>query len=102
MIFYQNSLTRHPLLSFVSQLDIQYDHFVRTTEDKHAALVTEVLKRVWDKGDIYKADYEGYYCVDCEEFKDEKEMDEHRNCPTHRKPCQHRKEVGFSTQSSPL
>lgn len=35
------------------------------------------------------------YCVDCEEFKDAKEMDEHHNCPTHRKVCQHRKEVGF-------
>lgn len=45
------------------------------------------------RGDIYKADYEGYYCIDCEEFKDEKEMDEHKNCPTHRKPCQLRKEV---------
>jgi methionyl-tRNA synthetase len=46
------------------------------------------------RGDIYKADYEGFYCVDCEEFKDEKEMDADKNCPTHRKPCQHRKEVG--------
>ena len=46
-----------------------------------------------DRGDIYKADYEGFYCVDCEEFKDEKEMDADKNCPTHRKPCQHRKEV---------
>ncbi len=33
------------------------------------------------------------YCVDCEEFKDEKEMDAEHTCPTHRKPCQHRKEV---------
>ena len=31
------------------QLDIQYDHFVRTTEGKHAALVKDVLQRVWDK-----------------------------------------------------
>ncbi|GAX73560.1 hypothetical protein CEUSTIGMA_g1011.t1 [Chlamydomonas eustigma] len=76
-------------------LDIKYDHFVRTTEAKHTQLVHEVLKKVWDKGDIYKADYEGWYCVDCEEFKDEKEMDEHKNCPTHRKPCQLRKEGNY-------
>lgn len=33
----------------------RYDHFVRTTEGKHSTLVKEVLKRVWDNGDIYKA-----------------------------------------------
>ncbi len=48
-------------------------------------LVAQVLERVWDKGDIYPAAYEGYYCVDCEEYKDEGDMDEHKNCPTHRK-----------------
>ena len=45
------------------------------------------------QGDIYKASYSGWYCVDCEEYKDEKEMDGEHNCPTHRKPCQHREEV---------
>jgi len=77
------------------QLDIKFDHFIRTTDAKHETVVREVLQRVWDKGDIYKADYEGWYCVDCEEFKDEKEMDEQHNCPTHRKPCQHRKEGNY-------
>ncbi|KAG1681638.1 hypothetical protein FOA52_014147 [Chlamydomonas sp. UWO 241] len=76
-------------------LDISYDHFVRTTEPKHAELVREVLRHVWDSGDIYKADYEGWYCVGCEEYKDEKEMDDHRNCPTHRTPCSHRKEGNY-------
>jgi methionyl-tRNA synthetase len=52
-----------------SQLGIRYDRFIRTTEPRHAALVVDVLSRCWDKGDIYAADYEGYYCVDCEEFK---------------------------------
>jgi hypothetical protein len=37
--------------------------------------VREVLERVWQRGDIYKADYEGFYCVDCEEYKDEGDMD---------------------------
>eukprot|EP00798_Chlamydomonas_sp_ICE-L_P023172 gene23172-30383_t len=77
------------------QLSISYDHFVRTTEPKHAEMVKEVLDRVWKKGDIYKADYEGWYCVDCEEFKDEKEMDAAHTCPTHRKPCEHRKEGNY-------
>ncbi|GFH18661.1 methionine-tRNA ligase, partial [Haematococcus lacustris] len=74
------------------QLDISYDAFIRTTDSTHEALVREVLEAVWARGDIYKADYAGWYCVDCEEFKDEKEMDADKQCPTHRKPCQHRKE----------
>lgn len=47
--------------------------------------------QVWERGDIYKARYEGWYCVDCEEYKDEKEMDKDHNCPTHRKPCERHK-----------
>jgi methionyl-tRNA synthetase len=67
-----------------TKLDIAYDGFIRTTDSQHEALVQEVLQRVWDKGDIYKASYSGWYCVDCEEYKDEKEMDAEHNCPTHR------------------
>lgn len=52
-----------------TQLDISYDSFVRTTDAKHEALVSAVLERVWQRGDIYKSDYEGFYCVDCEEYK---------------------------------
>ena len=57
------------------QLDIGYDSFIRTTDPKHESLVAAVLESVWARGDIYKADYEGYYCVDCEEYKDEADMD---------------------------
>ncbi|KAF5840719.1 tRNA synthetases class I (M)-domain-containing protein [Dunaliella salina] len=77
------------------QLDIAYDAFIRTTSSKHEKLVHETLKRVWEKGDIYLSDYEGWYCVGCEEFKDEKEMDAQHNCPTHLTPCQHRKEANY-------
>jgi methionyl-tRNA synthetase len=72
-----------------AKLDIAYDGFIRTTDSQHEALVQEVLQRVWDKGDIYKASYSGWYCVDCEEYKDEKEMDAEHNCPTHRWACLH-------------
>lgn len=78
-----------------AKLDISYDGFVRTTDAHHEELVAEVLQRVWDKGDIYKAAYSGWYCVDCEEYKDEKEMDGEHTCPTHRKPCQHREEENY-------
>lgn len=85
-----------------SQLDISYDSFIRTTAPQHESLVAEVLQKVWDKGDIYKAAYSGWYCVDCEEYKDEKELlmddsnsEQSHKCPTHRKPCQHRSEENY-------
>jgi len=76
-------------------LDIKYDSFIRTTDPHHERLVAEVLQRVKNRGDIYKAKYEGYYCVDCEEYKDESEMDASNNCPVHRRPCQHRSEENY-------
>ena len=51
------------------QLDIAYDKFIRTTESKHEAIVKEFYAKVLASGDIYRADYEGLYCVNCEEYK---------------------------------
>lgn len=51
------------------QLDIAYDKFIRTTDSKHEALVKEFYSKVLANGDIYRADYEGLYCVNCEEYK---------------------------------
>lgn len=51
------------------QLDISYDKFIRTTDSKHEAIVKEFYSRVLANGDIYRADYEGLYCVNCEEYK---------------------------------
>jgi methionyl-tRNA synthetase len=78
------------------QLDISYDAFVRTTDPKHENLVKTVLNRVWEKGDIYAADYEGLYCVDCEEYKDTADLTGPDNlCPVHQKPCLSRKEKNY-------
>jgi methionyl-tRNA synthetase len=82
--------------SLWAALDVSYDSFVRTTERKHAALVGAVLERAWARGDIYKAAYEGRYCVECEEYKDEAEMEgPERLCPTHRRPCLPRAEENY-------
>lgn len=54
-----------------------------------------MLNRVWEKGDVYRAAYEGWYCVDCEEYKDEADMDAEHNCPIHRKPCRQRSEDNY-------
>ncbi|PON56583.1 Methionyl-tRNA synthetase [Parasponia andersonii] len=76
-------------------LDIAYDKFIRTTDPKHEAIVKEFYSRVLASGDIYRADYEGLYCVNCEEYKDEKELLENNCCPTHLKPCVPRKEDNY-------
>ncbi|KAL6977336.1 Methionine--tRNA ligase, chloroplastic/mitochondrial [Sarracenia purpurea var. burkii] len=76
-------------------LDISYDKFIRTTDPKHEVIVKEFYSRVLANGDIYRADYEGLYCVNCEEYKDEKELLDNNCCPMHLKPCVPRKEDNY-------
>ena len=45
-----------------------YDRFIRTTDDYHVKSVQKIFKKLYDQGDIYKSEYEGWYCVPCESF----------------------------------
>ena len=45
-----------------------YDHFIRTTDEHHERAVAKIFKKFYDKGDIYKGYYEGWYCTPCESF----------------------------------
>lgn len=63
-------------------LDLSYDRFVRTTEEAHAKAVEEIFRRIEKNGDVYKALYRGLYCVSCETFYQEKDL-EGGKCPTH-------------------
>ena len=65
------------------KLDIQCDRFIRTTSLRHQAIVNEFFGRVWDKGDIYLGQQKGWYCVSCEEFKEERDLLEGHRCPIH-------------------
>src|SRR3989338_10447203 len=47
------------------KLNISYDKFIRTTDKDHEKIVGEILKKVYDNGDIYLGEYEGFYCVPC-------------------------------------
>ncbi|KAG9439702.1 hypothetical protein H6P81_019867 [Aristolochia fimbriata] len=76
-------------------LDVAYDKFIRTTDPIHERIVREFYEKVLSRGDIYRADYEGLYCVNCEEYKDEKELLENNCCPVHLKPCVLRKEDNY-------
>ena len=49
-------------------LGISYDHFIRTTDDYHVAAVQKIFERLLAQGDIYKGNYEGWYCEPCEAF----------------------------------
>src|SRR5258706_11922977 len=64
------------------RLDISFDDFIRTTETRHKHGVTDIVKRIHDAGDIYESVYEGWYCVSCEEFKQERDLVGGR-CPLH-------------------
>jgi methionyl-tRNA synthetase len=60
-----------------SRLDISYDDFIRTTERRrHFPAVRAMAQRCLDNGDIYEGIYEGWYCVSCEEFKPEKDLED--------------------------
>ena len=49
-------------------MGVEYDHFIRTTDDYHEKVVQKIFKKFYDKGDIYKGFYEGWYCTPCESF----------------------------------
>ena len=55
-------------------LDISFDFFIRTTDPRHEKIVAEFLQRIYDNDDVYKAKYEGLYCVGCEKFLTESEL----------------------------
>ena len=51
-----------------SYMDIKYDDFIRTTEDRHTRIAQKIFDIFLEKGDIYKGEYEGLYCIPCETF----------------------------------
>ncbi|MFM7580707.1 MAG: class I tRNA ligase family protein, partial [Microcystaceae cyanobacterium] len=63
----------------------QYNRFSRTSTPRHGAIVKDFYQRVWRQGDIYTAQQQGWYCVACEEFKEERDLLEGGHCPLHPK-----------------
>jgi methionyl-tRNA synthetase len=76
------------------KLNVKYDRFIRTTDKDHEKVVQEVLKKVFDKGDIYKGEYEGYYCTGCEAYYTEKDL-VNGCCPIHKKKVDLLKEESY-------
>ena len=73
------------------KLDISYDDFIRTTEDRHKRVVEKIFARLVEQGDIYKGEYEGWYCTPCESFFLERQLVQ-GNCPDCGRPVELLKE----------
>jgi methionyl-tRNA synthetase len=76
------------------ELNIANDDFIRTTEERHMVRVQRFLSLLKEKGFIYEGDYEGPYCVGCEEFKLESDLID-GNCPIHSKPVERLAEKNY-------
>ncbi|MCX8075276.1 MAG: methionine--tRNA ligase [Clostridia bacterium] len=61
-------------------LGISYDKFIRTTDEEHKECVRKIFQKLYDKGDIYKSEYEGWYCTPCESFFTESQLVDSK-CP---------------------
>ena len=79
-------------------MDIQYDDFIRTTEERHTKVVQKIFRQFYEQGDIYKAEYEGMYCTPCESFWTPTQLVEKdgvKVCPDCGRPCQPMKEESY-------
>ena len=75
-------------------MNTSYDRFIRTTDEDHEKQVQKIFKKLYDKGDIYKSEYEGMYCTPCESFFTSSQLVDGK-CPDCGRPCQPAKEEAY-------
>ncbi|MBQ2004207.1 MAG: methionine--tRNA ligase [Peptococcaceae bacterium] len=76
------------------RLLISNDDFIRTTQPRHMEVVQKIFTTIYEKGDIYKSEYEGHYCTPCETFFTERQL-ENGNCPDCGRPTELIKEESY-------
>ncbi|HVY48428.1 MAG TPA: methionine--tRNA ligase, partial [Minicystis sp.] len=77
-------------------LDCSFDDFIRTTEARHIEGVQAIWREIERRGDLYLGHYEGLYCVGCEAYYTEKDLEQPGNvCPIHKKPVENVKEESY-------
>ena len=79
-------------------MNIQYDDFIRTTDERHEKIVQKIFRQFYEQGDIYKSEYEGMYCTPCESFWTPSQLvdkDGEKVCPDCGRPCQPTKEESY-------
>ncbi len=75
-------------------MDVEYDDFIRTTDDRHEKTVQKVFRQLFDQGDIYKSEYEGLYCTPCESFWTELQLKDGM-CPDCGRPVEKMREESY-------
>lgn len=75
-------------------MNVNYDKFIRTTDDYHVKAVQEIVTKLYEQGDIYKGTYEGRYCTPCESFWTETQLVD-GNCPDCGRPVEKAKEEAY-------
>lgn len=75
-------------------MEISYDDFIRTTESRHVKRVQQIFMQLYEKGDIYKGEYEGMYCTPCESFWTESQLVDGK-CPDCGRPVEKAKEEAY-------
>ena len=75
-------------------LNISYDKFIRTTDDYHEKAVQKIFNKLYEKGDIYKSEYEGWYCTPCESFWTKTQLKD-GCCPDCGRPVEKTKEEAY-------
>ena len=73
---------------------VSYDKFIRTTDEYHEKQVQKIFKKLYEKGDIYKGSYEGWYCTPCESFWTESQLVDGK-CPDCGRPVNKSKEEAY-------
>ena len=75
-------------------MDVNYNDFIRTSEERHAASVQKMFRRLYEQGDIYKSEYEGWYCTPCESFWTELQLKDGM-CPDCGRPVEKMREESY-------
>ncbi len=76
-------------------MNIEYDDFIRTTDERHMTIVQKIFRQLYDQGDIYKGAYEGQYCAQCEAFWTQTQLKEGSLCPDCSRPTELVKEESY-------
>ena len=85
-----------------SYMNVDFDRYIRTTDDYHVETVQKIFKALYDKGYIYKGEYSGKYCTPCESFWTDSQLDENGCCPECHREVVEAKEEAYFLKMSPF
>ena len=81
-------------------MEIDYDDFIRTTDKRHEVIVQKIFRQLYEQGDIYKGEYEGWYCTPCEAHWTETQLKEGHICPDCGRPVERVREEAYFFKTS--